>query len=301
MLAFLPAPLLGTIVFLLIVINTLFHSVLILVAAPFRFILPGQTLRNAMTRVLMAMADNWCTVNDRFVYAMLPAIYWEIEYPAQLKRQGWYLVSANHQSWVDILVLFYTFNGRIPFLKYFLKYELIWLPFMGLAMYALDFPFMKRHSKAALARRPELKGQDLETTRKACERFRHTPVSVINFLEGTRFTPAKHAAQQSPYQHLLKPKAGGIAFVLSSLGEQMHSMLDVTVVYPQGVPRFWDFACGRVHHIIVRIRERDIPAAYFVGDYEGDPVFRAEFQAWIGQVWEEKDALLAQYHQEKIA
>jgi hypothetical protein len=50
----------------------------------------------------------------------------------------------------------------------------------------------------------------------------------MNFVEGTRFTPAKHAAQQSPYKHLLKPKAGGLALALHVLGDRFDSLLDVT-------------------------------------------------------------------------
>jgi 1-acyl-sn-glycerol-3-phosphate acyltransferase len=41
-------------------------------------------------------------------------------------------------------VLQRIFHGRIPFLKFFLKQELIWVPVIGLAWWALDFPFMKR-------------------------------------------------------------------------------------------------------------------------------------------------------------
>ena len=68
----------------------------------------------------------------------------------------------------------------------------------------------------------------------------------MNFVEGTRFTAAKHAQQQSPYQHLLRPKAAGIAFVLGAMGGQLRSILNVTVVYPGGARELWDFLCGRV-------------------------------------------------------
>ncbi len=299
MLAFLPAPLLGLVIFSLQAGNVMLFAGLILLLTPLRFLLPGAALKNRVSLWLIAIADTWCTANSR-IYALLPPLQWTVDLPENLQRRGWYMVCANHQTWVDILVLFHVFNGRIPFLKFFLKQELIWLPLMGPAMYALDFPFMKRYSKAALERRPELRGKDMETTRRVCAKYRHTPVSVINFLEGTRFTPAKQAEQDSPYQHLLRPKAGGLAFVLSALGPQMHSMLDVTIGYPGGAPRYWDFACGRVSEIQVRVQARDIPASAFAGDYENDPAFRAEFQAYVGRLWEEKDHLLARMQKQEV-
>jgi 1-acyl-sn-glycerol-3-phosphate acyltransferase len=129
-----------------------------------------------------------------------------------LEAKGHYLVLSNHQSWVDILILQKVFNRRIPFMRFFLKQQLIWVPMLGLAWWALDFPFMQRHTKSQLQKRPELAGQDIAATRKACEKFLGKPVSIMIFPEGTRFTPAKHAQQQSPFQHLLKPKSGGMAY-----------------------------------------------------------------------------------------
>jgi 1-acyl-sn-glycerol-3-phosphate acyltransferase len=159
------------------------------------------------------------------------------------------LVVANHQSWVDILVLQKVLNRKVPFLKFFLKKDLIYVPVIGLCWWALDFPFMQRYSAAFLARHPHLKGKDVSTTRKACEKFRYKPVSVMNFLEGTRFTPEKHDKQQSPFSNLLKPKAGGISFVLNAMGEHLHKLLDVTIYYPKGAPSFWDYISGNVHNI----------------------------------------------------
>jgi 1-acyl-sn-glycerol-3-phosphate acyltransferase len=163
---------------------------------------------------------------------------------------------------------------------------------MGVAWWALDFPFMKRYSKEFLAKHPEMRGKDTETTRKACERFKEIPVSVMNFLEGTRFTQAKHDQQQSPYRYLLKPKAGGIAFVLSSMGGLLHSMLDVTIVYNEKTIGFWDLMCGRVHSVKVRVTQREIPAEFAAGDYENDAEFRERFQTWVSDLWLEKDALI---------
>jgi 1-acyl-sn-glycerol-3-phosphate acyltransferase len=170
----------------------------------------------------------------------------------------------------------------VPFLKFFLKRQLLYVPVMGLAWWALDFPFMRRRSGS--------RSQDLITARKACEKFRQLPTSVMNFLEGTRFSGAKHAAQASPYRHLLKPKVGGLATALSAMGERFDALLDVTIVYPGGVPTFWDLLSGRVQDVVVRVRSLEIPKDLLGGDYEGDAAFRARMQAWVQQLWTEKDA-----------
>jgi 1-acyl-sn-glycerol-3-phosphate acyltransferase len=215
---------------------------------------------------------------------------WDVSGFAGLDRRSWYLVNCNHQSWVDILVLQHLLNRRIPLLKFFLKHQLIWVPVMGLAWWALDFPFMRRHSEEFLKKHPEMRGRDQEATRRACEKFALVPTSLMNFLEGTRFTQAKHERQQSPYVHLLKPKAGGMALALNAMGDKFQAILDVTIVYPDGTPTFWHFLQGKVHRVVVRARQLPIPRHLINADYAGDAAVRSAFQAWVQESWREKDA-----------
>lgn len=285
----------GVVTFLLMVLNTIGAMIPILLVTALKLLIPIKIWRVWCSAALVVFAETWVKVNT-LILAVLQRIEWDVKGLEGVSPEGWYLVTCNHQSWTDILVLQRTFSKKAPFLKFFLKQELIWVPLIGIAWWALDFPFMKRFSKEFLAKHPEMKGKDMETTRKACEKFKEIPVSVMNFLEGTRFTQAKHDAQHSPYQYLLKPKAGGIAFVLSSMGGQLHSMLDVTIVYKEKTIGFWDLMCGRVHHVVVRVTQRDIPTEMAMGDYESDAEFRARFQSWVGQIWEEKDALIGKLH-----
>ncbi|MCM2250063.1 MAG: acyltransferase [Geothrix sp.] len=243
--------------------------------------LPFAAVRRGTDRVLMALAEGWIAVNGGWM-ALVQRMRWDVQGLDGLRRRGWYLVSSNHQSWVDILVLQKVFHRRVPFLKFFLKRQLLFVPVMGLAWWALDFPFMRRRSGS--------RAKDLATARKACEKFRQIPTSVMNFLEGTRFCPAKQAAQQSPYRHLLKPKVGGLATALGAMGERFDALLDVTIVYPEGVPSFWDLLSGQMSRVVVRVHEREIPAHLLGGDYEGDPAFRARMQGWVQEMWAEKDA-----------
>ena len=285
MLARLPSALRGSLTGLILGLNTVLVFSCMIPVALVKLVLRGQGVRRGCDRLLMALASRWVAINNAWIAAVGP-IRWDVQGIENLDRNGWYLVSSNHQSWVDILVLQRIFHGRIPFLKFFLKQELIWVPVIGLAWWALDFPFMKR-GKGQGARL-----NDLRTTRAACEKFKRVPTSVFNFVEGTRFTAGKHQKQVSPYRNLLKPKIGGLGIALATMGEQFGALLDVTIVYPGGAPRFWDLLCGRVPAVIVRVQQREIPAAVLGSDPVGDKAYRQRIASWVEQQWGEKDALI---------
>ena len=268
-------------------INTIFWSIPIFAGALFKLVIPVAPWRRFIDTFLNRLANNWVYINN-LNQNILCNIKWDVRGTEKLKKKDWYLIVANHQSWVDILVLQNIFYGKIPFLKFFLKKELFWIPVLGQAWWALDFPFMKRYSKSHIKKKPHLKGKDMEITRKACEKFKTIPVSIMNFVEGTRFTQKKHSQQRSPYEHLLKTRAGGIAFTLGVMGQHLHRVLDVTIVYTEGAKSFWAFLCGRVRNIKVRVRSLPITEK-LLGDYANDRNFRVEFHAWLNILWTEKD------------
>ena len=273
-------------------INTLFWFVPIFICGLIKLI-PIKPLQKLMGWLAKQCATVWVSGNsvNQNIFAPYKLNVTGLE---QLQAKDWYLVIANHQSWVDILVMQRIFNRRIPFLNFFLKKELIYVPFLGLSWWALDFPFMTRTSKSQLKKNPKLRGKDLETTRKACEKFKEMPVSVVNFVEGTRFTAEKHQRQNSPFEYLLKPKAGGVAFVMQAMGEQISKVVNVTIHYPDGIPSFVDFASGRVKCIDVRVEVMDV-SPNLIGDYTNDADFRVNFQAELNQIWLQKNQQLAQF------
>ena len=289
MLNHLPAPLLGVLAAALLLLNILFWVPILLVFAAIKLVLPFQSVRLLLDPVLVGIAENWIACNSGWM-ALTQRTQWDVQGIEGLDAHNWYLVNANHQCAADIFVMQHLFNRRIPLLKFFIKQQLIWMPIMGLAWWALDFPFMRRHSEAYLKKHPEMRAKDQESTRRACAKFALIPTSVTNFMEGTRFTPAKHARQQSPYRYLLKPKAGGVALALNAMGDKFQSILDVTIVYPDGIPGFWTFLCGRMRRVIVRVRSIPIPPELLAGDYGNDPAFREAFSTWVQQLWQDKDA-----------
>ncbi|MCO7227072.1 acyltransferase [Pleionea sp. CnH1-48] len=282
-------PLVGSISFALHTVNTLTICIPLFVLAFLKLLLPFESARNFFNALLNWLATAWISINNIIIRTTKNTKV-ECHGGESLSEKDWYLVLANHQSWVDILILQMVLNKKIPFLKFFLKKELIFVPVLGLAWWALDFPFMKRYSKSYLKKNPHKKGKDLETTKKACEKFQHIPISVMNFVEGTRFTQEKADRQNSPYKKLLKPKSGGVGTVLSILGEQMRTVVDVTIVYPGGIPTFWDLMCGRIDNIKVFIKTHDI-APELIGDMNNSET-RLNVQAWLNEIWQEKDQLV---------
>ncbi len=290
----------GALTLALIVLNTVLWGVPLLLLALVKLITPGRGAREWLGRGLVALAENWISTNNT-VLTLTRALRLERRGDTSLERHEWYLMISNHRSWVDILVLQSAFNRRIPFLKFFIKEQLKWVPLLGLAWWALDMPFMRRHSREYLEKHPGQRGRDLEATRRACEKFRRTPTTVINFVEGTRFTSAKRDAAGAAYRHLLPPRAGGVAFVLSAMGDMLHATLDVTIAYGLRTPSMWDLCCGRARRVIVHVRKRAIESWMTGGDYGEDPAFRSGFQHALGELWAEKDRLLGRLQDDLAA
>ena len=281
----------GVIVFGIATLNTLFWFVPLMTFTLLKFLIPIRKLRRLLSRWIMAMGENWISCNT-LVFGLANSTRYTIRGAESLSKSNWYLLIVNHQTWVDVIALQTVFNRRIPFLKFFIKQQLIWFPLLGVAFWAMDMPFMKRHSKAYLQEHPEQKGKDLEATRRSCEKFNDTPTSVINFIEGTRFSEEKRRKRESPFRHLLPPRSGGIAVALSAMGRMFDSILDVTIHYPRGVPTFWDVMCGRYEEAVVEVRLRPVEAWLVDGDYVSDRAFRRDFHRWLTSLWEEKDARL---------
>ena len=277
---------------ILIGVSTAFHVLPLLLIALIKAAVRTGPVRRWCDRWLMRLAESWIGLNSWMIDHLTDTRI-VVEGMPETSISGNYLVISNHQSWVDIPVLQKLFNRKLPLLRFFLKSQLIWVPLLGLAWWALDFPFMKRYSKQLLAKRPELAGRDVEATRRACRKFADIPVSVMNFVEGTRFTPAKHAAQNSPYKHLLKPRAGGVAFVLDAMGDSIDTLVDVTISYCGPAPGLPDLFANKVEEIRVSVRTlplSQVPACETSGgDYTSDPEYRERFQQWINDLWREKD------------
>jgi len=277
---------------LVVSVSTVVITTIIFTLSLFKLVAPRGRARNAMTRWLSSLGELWVSVNQCVAW-FYRDMEWDVHMPEGISHKGRYLVFCNHQSGVDILALQRCLNRRAPFGRYLLKQQLIWVPVLGIAWWALDMAFLRRHSKQELLRNPSLRGKDLENAARACEKLKHIPVSMMTFPEGTRLTEAKRLAQNSPYKHLLRPRYGGVGQVLYSFDDALDSLIDVTIIYPDGTPSVWQYVSGQVKKISVHIELRPIEKNLRGRDFREDPITKGHLKTWLGGIWEEKDRLLS--------
>ena len=282
----------------LTILVTIICSVPIIVAGLIKLLVPIPAVWRSISVFCNFMMYCWCEGLALLLH-LNPWIKWDVQGLEGLNKKNWYLLISNHHSWADIVVLCVLFRKHIPMNKYFLKQQLAWVPFIGLACWALDMPFMRRYSRSYLIRHPERRGKDVETTRRSCEKFRAHPTTIVNFVEGSRFTEEKKRETRSPYHNLLPPKAAGIAMALNVLGSQFDKLLNVTLCYPDNHTRpFYDMLSGRLTRIVVRINLVPIGEELH-GDYVNDKNFKRGFQRWLNGLWEEKDRQLTDIMRDK--
>jgi 1-acyl-sn-glycerol-3-phosphate acyltransferase len=280
----------GGLAVLFITINTIACCIPIYLLALPRALVRKESFRIALGAAMTRIIDVWVAGNRILIKTIhMTEIRTNIKTASPLERDRWYVVIANHQGWSDILVLQDVFLDRIPPLKFFVKQQLIWVPGIGFAMWLLEFPYVRRYSREMLEKNPELRKHDQEATQHACEHFKRRPTSVLNFMEGTRFTAAKHARQNSKFRNLLTPKTGGFGYVVGTLGDRIDQILDVTIVYPNGVPTFWEFLSGQSRTVNVEIATRQVPATLFKEHDELDASVREDLRAWVDDLWLDKD------------
>ncbi|MFT7088857.1 MAG: 1-acyl-sn-glycerol-3-phosphate acyltransferase [Glaciecola sp.] len=252
-----------------------------------RFLLPIKSVSNALLDIMHRLYSTFAIISVAMI-KIFNRIEIRIDIDEPLSKQKWYLITANHISYLDIILLIDFCAPRIPPPKFFVKKQVIWLPFVGIAAWALDMPFMRRYTQAYLEKYPHLKGKDIETTRKSCERFIDRPTTVINFVEGTRFSKHKHALHKSPFSHLLRPKAGGIAFTLTAMGELFSNILDITIAYPDSKHPMMEMLSGRITRIAIEVKTLEV-SNELIGNYFENQTFQESFQHWINQLWHDKN------------
>ena len=248
-------------------------------------------LRERMDKIIW-----WWTGGNRWLLKTLNLIEPDIDWKHidDVSLDKWYLVISNHQSWTDIILLQSYLYGKIPPLKFFTKQQLIWVPGIGLAMYVLGFPYVKRVSKAQIKANPNLRNADRDNIAEACKGFKNHPTSILNFLEGTRRTSAKQLNQSSDFKNLLKPKIGGIEYVIKDMGDYLHKLIDVTIVYPDGTPTFWQFVKGECRSVKFVVSHYEIPKQVLV---DNDIERRSSLSGWIKTIWMQKDQQISEMTQ----
>ncbi len=270
-------------------LNLALMSIYLYLLVLLRFLLPVPAWRQRMNRRVDAVIDHAVDINRwLFDRHLLDDVQVTWQGRERLSRHTWFLLLPNHQSWVDIILLQNLLRDSIAPLKFFNKRSLIWLPLVGFAMHLLGFPYLRRYSREQIRANPALREKDRQSMQRAVSIFEKRPTGIMIFAEGTRFTAQKHAAQESPHQHLLAPRTGGVATVLQGMGTRLEAVLDVTILYLHGPPSFWGFLCGRMGPAIFDVRVLPLPES--VSTTASEEVRRRRVQDWLEELWRRKDA-----------
>ncbi|MCY3971384.1 MAG: acetyltransferase [Acidobacteria bacterium] len=190
-----------------------------------------------------------------------------------------HIVLSNHRSWADILIVQSVVATRGPIVKFLCKRELLYVPIFGLIILAFDFPVLRRRSRGG-SDPTHRRGDDRRRVTAASAALLDSPAAILSFAEGTRFTEARREALGGPYEHLLPPRAGGLAAMIEALASGEGAIIDLTLAYPRAAS-FWEFLGGAAGP--VNVRWETIPIADV-------PPERA--QEWLNDRWHRKDALL---------
>ena len=210
----------------------------------------------------------------------------------RLDPRGTYLILANHQSWIDIMMVMVVLGKGTTLPRFFMKWELVYMPVINICAWVLDFPIMRRYTQEDIKDRPELKNRDFDYAHEVLSRNPERQCVVVNYAEGTRFTPEKHRKNRSPYKHLLKPKVGGPQLALDCLRGWLDGIIDITLAYPGAKVSVWRLMAGRVPKVMIHVERIELPDGL-----EKPPETLAElkaFRGWMNSIWAKKDARIDQ-------
>ena len=284
---FIKSNIIGFFTFILIFVELIIgFGTLTLVNIP-RAVFPFQSLKIKLSKVSNTIGE-YTVYGLKIIMKIMHKDSMQVFDDNEFNKNTWYMAISNHQSWADIFILLVAAHKRIPLLKFFMKKELAWIPFIFLANKTLNMPFVNRHSKKQLEKNPNLRFKDYENTLKACKRFQRSPSTIFSYAEGTRNNPEKHKAQNSPYKNLLIPRIGGIATALSAM-PNIDVLVDYSVIYRSNKRSAWAFLKGDMRDVKVLVRKYNIPENLKNKNYSTDEEYRKNFKIWIENIWEDKD------------
>ncbi len=252
-----------------VVANLSFWLIPLLTVSLLKILLPIPLVTKFCQRVLEFIYRSAVLVDS---FWMTRVIGIRINIIGQLPDHPSPIVVSNHQSWFDIPIIQHTVTSQGPILKFLIKRQLVWVPIIGWICYALNFPRLNR------GQGDNARQKDFAAIKSASDTLSTERGALLIFAEGTRFTAAKHQAQASPYQHLLKPKPGGLKIALESAPADT-PVVALSVVYRNQVTHFWRCLHGACPTIDVVINN------YTVADV-------TDARTWLEARWREKDQLI---------
>lgn len=197
------------------------------------------------------------------------------------------VILPNHQTMADVMVLlcYGRRARRIGDLKWFVKDPVKWVPGPGWGMKLLDCIYVKRDW-----------ARDQEEIHRLFDKFveERIPISLVTFLEGTRFTPKKHTAAVEFAEerglpvprNTLVPRTKGFVATMEGLRSHLAAVHDVTIVYPHGVPTLLDCFTGKLRRVDIHVRRHPVGTL---------PDGEEALASWVRDVFVQKDQLIDEH------
>ena len=176
---------------------------------------------------------------------MLRVVRIQLEVKGEIPSHPSPIVIVNHQSWFDIPIVQEIISARGPRLTFLVKRSLVWVPVIGWICMLLGFPRLRRTGLL------EDRALDLNAVSQAAKQGVAARHALLIFAEGTRFTPKKRSDQDSPFDHLLRPRVGGFAAACQNFPEGT-PIIDLSIYY-DGSSHFWRCLGGATKVIRVNV------------------------------------------------
>ena len=202
---------------------------------------------------------------------MLRVVAIQLEVKGEVPSHPSPIVIVNHQSWFDIPIVQEIISARGPRLTFLVKRSLVWVPVIGWICMLLGFPRLRRTGLL------EDRALDLNAVSQAAKQGVAARHALLIFAEGTRFTLKKRSDQNSPFDHLLRPRVGGFAAACQNFPEGT-PIIDLSIYY-DGSSHFWRCLGGATKVIRVDVSTHSL-----------DQTMSAE--AFLNERWRAKDAWL---------
>lgn len=278
----------GFVSFIYIISNLSFWIIPVILLAVIKLMVPVSRIKVRSYQAMIWIYGIAVKINDFLLFGIMKNKL-HIQNPGALNKERNYLILSNHQSWADILILQSFLNKNTPPIRFIVKRELIFMPLIGLICWAYEYPFVRRGSLKSKKETNHKTSKDMYTIRNKIDHMSSSNLSIINFVEGTRFNILKSKKFASRYKHLLNPHAGGLFHILKNYGEKLDTVLNFTIVYGCRAPFFWKFIGGRCRHILVDLQEiqkEDLMTS--LGATNEEIHFNA-VSNWLKELWKEKD------------
>ena len=279
----------------IMLISSAFSCVLFFMLRTTNMILLRQNKVNIyINKVTKSLYFLWININELLITRLL-RIQIDIPQINQMSENNWYILTSNHQSFFDIILVQIFCKRHKLYNKFFMKESLIYLPFIGISCWGLDFVFIKRFSKKDLKRNPEKIAKQHNYILQKCELYKTYPCTIVNFIEGTRYT--KNKAAKSSYKNILGPQPMGLSLLMTTMQPKIKQVLDISIVYPDRVDNFFDLFFQSNHKILLSCNIIDVDHSH-AGDYRNDKNYRASFNKWLKEIWRSKDQKISDMKQQ---